>query len=257
MNGIPDPTSDNVKAYWDSMAEKHGCGKEATCPDVYLRGLEIHAVGKYLRSGMTVLDIGCGNGYGTNLYANTGAEVKGVDFSPKMIDVARATYDTLAFDVADVTNLSNEESNSYTAVITDRCLINLTNAGDFNRAIGEIHRVLKPKGIYFMVECWRDGHDGIDSLRKYVGLDPIPIRWNNRYLTECEVYQATKSVGLMHSVVEHFASLYTVVSKVVYARVCAGKAIEPDYLNDINRVVSILPSFGPYGSVRLDVWVKG
>lgn len=256
MNGIPDPTSDNVKAYWDSVADKYGCGKEATCPDVYLRDMEIAAVGKYLRSGMTVLDIGCGNGYGTNLYSKTGAEVKGVDFSPKMIDVAKATYPSIRFEVADITELA-EEKESYTSVITDRCLINLTNGEDFGKAMGEIHRVLKPRGIYFMVECWRDGHDQINALRKSVGLEAIPIRWNNRYLTECEVYQAARSAGLVHTMVEPFASLYTVVSKVLYARICADSAREPDYLNDINRVASMIPSFGSYGSVRLDVWAKG
>ena len=40
-------------------------------------------------SGLAVLDAGCGTGYLCNKLAQKGARVTGVDFSPRMIEVAK------------------------------------------------------------------------------------------------------------------------------------------------------------------------
>jgi 2-polyprenyl-3-methyl-5-hydroxy-6-metoxy-1,4-benzoquinol methylase len=57
--------------------------------------------------GRRVLDVGCGEGYGADMLADTAGEVVGVDYSPAAIAHARAKYDRagLRFAVADATSL--------------------------------------------------------------------------------------------------------------------------------------------------------
>src|SRR5260221_12982506 len=49
--------------------------------------------------GRAVLDAGCGTGYLTKQLSDRGAKVIGVDFSQRMIEIARADYPALDFRV--------------------------------------------------------------------------------------------------------------------------------------------------------------
>ena len=50
-----------------------------------------------IRSGKNVLDIGCGPGNSSKILSDTGAEVTGIDFSQKMVDVALANFSNISF----------------------------------------------------------------------------------------------------------------------------------------------------------------
>lgn len=56
--------------------------------------------------GETVLDIGCGTGHLTHAIAERGANVIGTDFSPAMIEQARANYPDIRFEVADASDFT-------------------------------------------------------------------------------------------------------------------------------------------------------
>lgn len=61
------------------------------------------------RPGETILDLGCGTGYLTNLIAESGADVLGIDSSIEMIKQARLKYPAIKFDVMDATNFTFEK----------------------------------------------------------------------------------------------------------------------------------------------------
>src|ERR1700735_3473519 len=56
------------------------------------------------RQGERILDLGCGTGYLTNLIAQAGARVTGIDNSPAMLEIARASYPDLDFHVMSATD---------------------------------------------------------------------------------------------------------------------------------------------------------
>lgn len=56
----------------------------------------------FLPKGATVLDVGCGGGIKTNYIAKQGYEASGVDFSEKMIEIAKRDYPSLEFNVLDM-----------------------------------------------------------------------------------------------------------------------------------------------------------
>ena len=57
------------------------------------------------RPGERILDLGCGTGYLTNLIAQAGARVTGIDSSASMIERAKATYTDLDFRVMSATDM--------------------------------------------------------------------------------------------------------------------------------------------------------
>lgn len=59
--------------------------------------------------GETILDIGCGTGHLTHTIAERGANVIGTDFSPAMIEQARANYPDIRFEVADASDFTLDE----------------------------------------------------------------------------------------------------------------------------------------------------
>lgn len=53
------------------------------------------------KPGERILDLGCGTGHLTNMIAEAGAEVIGIDKSPAMIEEARRLYPRIHFEIAD------------------------------------------------------------------------------------------------------------------------------------------------------------
>jgi ubiquinone/menaquinone biosynthesis C-methylase UbiE len=106
--------------------------------------------------GKKVLDVGCGNGYVLSRYAAAGATVYGVDVTPTAIELSRGRF-ALA-------NLSGEfiEANAEQLPFPDNyfdCVCSmgvLHHVPDTERAVAQIHRVLKPGGRLIVMFYHRD-----------------------------------------------------------------------------------------------------
>jgi len=63
-------------------------------------------LGKYIKPGMTVLDLGCGTGLTSKFMAQLGAKVTAVDISPKLIEFARkeSAHKNVEYAVGDITS---------------------------------------------------------------------------------------------------------------------------------------------------------
>jgi ubiquinone/menaquinone biosynthesis C-methylase UbiE len=95
-----------------------------------------------VRSGLSVLDVGCGPGYVAAAAAARGAHSTGLDFSSEMVAIATRLFPALEFRVGDAQQLPFE------AATFDRVLTNfaLLHVSDPERACAEACRVLKPGG---------------------------------------------------------------------------------------------------------------
>lgn len=256
----------DVKAFWDGQADKYGSDILATMPDKLLKELEIENISKYLSDGLKVADIGCGNGYSTFCYASSkNIDITGIDYSENMINVARKTLEAksdlknnVAFLVGDVLNLNNINDCSFDVIITDRCLINLISIDDQIKAMEELHRVLKPNGVYLMCEDTKDGLDSLNVLRKAVGLYEIKQHWHNLYISENEIFEGVKNLFKLEEV-NNFSSFYYVASRIINGKIADLNKIEPKYDCDINKVarqISSLGNFGNFGPLKLFVFRK-
>ena len=99
--------------------------------------------------GMRVLEIGCGTGLFTSMFAKTGARIVSIDVSPALLEkaIARDLGERVEFRVDDAEDLSLA-SESFDAVTGSSVLHHL----DLDAAIGEVHRVLKPGGRMVFAE---------------------------------------------------------------------------------------------------------
>jgi SAM-dependent methyltransferase len=100
-------------------------------------------------AGKTVLDAGCGAGYGSDFLAENGALwVLGVDISTEAIRYAAANHrrDRLAFGVIDCTRLGLKDE-SVDVVCSLELIEHLVQTEQF---LSEVCRVLKPEGRCFM-----------------------------------------------------------------------------------------------------------
>ena len=97
-------------------------------------------------AGKEVLDAGCGVGYGVGILAAAGAgRVIGVDIDESAVIEARARFPSFAESLlrGDICRLDYPEA-SFDVVV---CFETIHHVGDGERALGELHRVLRPGGL--------------------------------------------------------------------------------------------------------------
>ena len=94
--------------------------------------------------GAEIADVGCGTGRLTPYLAAKGLQPRGVDLTPRMIEVARRDYPGFSFEVADVRELPFADA-SLAGVVCWYSLIYLAPA-DRPAAYAQLARVVKPGG---------------------------------------------------------------------------------------------------------------
>lgn len=119
--------------------------------------------------GKKVLEAMCGTGPTTDHLLSLGAQVTGLDISPKCIEMFRRSHPTCDARVASVFQ-TGLPSNSYDAVVVVGGLHHLHPGTD--RAVEEIHRVLKPGGHFCFAEANRGSW--LNGLRRiWYKIDPL------------------------------------------------------------------------------------
>jgi len=97
-----------------------------------------------IRPGIKALEIGSGPGHVADMLAQAGASVSGVDFSEKMVQVARARYPGITFEQADAEQLPFGVD-SFDAVVANFVVHHLARP---ETALREVSRVLRPGGRF-------------------------------------------------------------------------------------------------------------
>ncbi|MET0638203.1 MAG: glycosyltransferase [Chitinophagaceae bacterium] len=109
-----------------------------------------HAV-KGISAGKTVLDIACGEGYGSSIMAGVAREVIGVDIDPESVDYAIKTYGSasnLKFIAGNATAIPL--GNASVDMVVSFETIEHLNESDQELFLKEIKRVLRPDGALIM-----------------------------------------------------------------------------------------------------------
>ncbi|MFH1676320.1 MAG: class I SAM-dependent methyltransferase [bacterium] len=94
--------------------------------------------------GLKVLDLGCGEGYGSNILLSSAKSVTGVDLSPEAIGHASENYraENLKFVVGDAGKLPFEDA-EFDAIVCFEVFEHVENPVEL---LKESRRLLKPKG---------------------------------------------------------------------------------------------------------------
>jgi SAM-dependent methyltransferase len=115
---------------------------------IALEHLHRYAVALDLAKGKTVLDIACGEGYGSSMLADVAAHVVGVDISVDAVAHAGAKYrkPNLEFRVGDCTTIPFDPASVDMVVSFET----LEHHAEHEKMLTEIKRVLRPGGLMVM-----------------------------------------------------------------------------------------------------------
>ncbi len=94
-----------------------------------------------------ILDVGCGRGHNTNLFAHLGMRAQGIDLNADVIDIARESYPSLTFHCHDVQELPFDDA-SFDATFS----FSVLQYVDWRRVLRECDRVLRPGGRAVFIE---------------------------------------------------------------------------------------------------------
>lgn len=251
---------EEIRNYWENRAAGDSSA-QSTTQDVYLREIEvktlIERVNRY--APRHVADIGCGDGRTTIRLAEVFGDVRfcGFDYSQSMIANARDVLSAnpvtnVVFDQSDVTAGLR---GSFDLIYTTRCLINLSTWDLQKKALRTIHQSLNKGGVYLMIENFLEGHENFNKVRKEFGLPEIPIREHNFFFQRQRLFDYTNELFEIIEE-ENISSVYYLVSRVVYSKICLEHKQQPDYFDDHHRFAASLPFCGEFGPVRLIIFQK-
>nr|WP_138159710.1 class I SAM-dependent methyltransferase [Peptoniphilus catoniae] len=165
------------KKFWDRFAKLYAPFMKKD-KGAYDRVCEY--ISPHLDKNMDVLELACGSGQlSFSLSKHTKTWI-GTDFSEKMILEAkkRGEYENLTFEVADATALSFADE-EFDCVLIANALHIMPNP---DRAMKEIHRILKPNGTLFAPTfLWKEGKQRniIKSLMSISGFKMYQ-EWNKK-----------------------------------------------------------------------------
>jgi ubiquinone/menaquinone biosynthesis C-methylase UbiE len=255
-----------IKMHWDRQAGK---GELSGTQDRIAKQLEMEAISRYVKDGMRVLDVGCGDGE-TLLHLASTHKLEtaiGIDFSKEMIAQANQKKQgdfVVHFGVCDIQSVGiYAHTPPWDLIYTERTLINLTSWEEQRQAIIDIGSLLKPGGLYLMCECFQEGLSDINLLRQAAGLQLIKEPWHNRYLREDEILRDLHygSVGKLPLRLKDrldYSANYYFLSRVINAYAAAQSAVAIDYNSPINHLALKLTDkiVNIRGQGQLWVWRK-
>lgn len=99
--------------------------------------------------GLKTLDVGCGGGFSCEFMAERGAIVSGIDQSEKCVQAAKNHASISGFEIDYRQGLAENmpyDDNTFDVVI---CVDVLEHVADYKQVVSEVHRILKPGGLFF------------------------------------------------------------------------------------------------------------
>jgi ubiquinone/menaquinone biosynthesis C-methylase UbiE len=232
--------SDHILEFWSKQAKIHKQSHAASWEDNYAIDLEIRTIGKHIREGDRVLDVGCANGYSAFHHLARGVQtITGVDFSPQMIEQAEGARRTcsdparVSFKVGDVRRLPLPNA-AFDLVYTTRTLINLPTWAEQQNGIAECLRVCRPGGKVILSEGFWEPLVLLNCLRSLVRLPSLVEHDFNRYIKKSNLEQHLRDLKMTFSV-DEFSSVYYLGSRFLRELV-TRPADHPGYSNPINKV---------------------
>jgi ubiquinone/menaquinone biosynthesis C-methylase UbiE len=136
-----------TKEDYNKIAEEFSITREETWSEINF------LFDDYVIPGDKILDLGCGNGRFFELLKDKDVNYIGVDFSEKLIEIAKKKYPKVKFQVADALNLSFP--NNYFDRIYSIAVLHHIPSREFKlQFLKEARRVLKPNGLLILT-VWK------------------------------------------------------------------------------------------------------
>ncbi len=116
-----------------------------------------------LPKNASILDVGCGAGVKSRYLTNKGFKVTGIDFSEKMIEIAKRESPEIPFEVVDVYEI-DKYPKTFDGVFAQAVLLHIPKE-KIRSVLAKLKGKIKPNGLlYIAVKGMRD--DGVEEAVK-------------------------------------------------------------------------------------------
>ena len=241
-----------IQAYWEAY-------NTTSMNDTFVATLETEMLSRYIGAEDTVLDLGCGDGTGSQGYRKLCPHYTGIDRSMKMLNTFAGREAGQKLVRSDLRDLPLSPKNrSFSVVITQRSLINLPDAESQEIVLEQLPHYLQPGGRLLLCEAFRDGAENINALREEFGFAKIPPRWHNVHLERALTQRVLGSQLTL--VAEEDLSLYFFLTRVI--KQIINGAVQLDWNDPFNKMAFDLsrsanaPKFRGFSHISLQVWQK-
>lgn len=165
-----DKTSTDL--HWNARPGTVDDRRRVNFGDLGQRRLENAFIFFHLKPTDRLLEVGCGNGYLTDLVRSRVAHVDSFDFAENMIEAAKKLTGEInnRFFVDSILAGKNVAP-PYDAALCVRVLINLANLEEQKAALANLASWLKPGGRLILIEGFLEGFEALNALRKQCGVE--------------------------------------------------------------------------------------
>jgi SAM-dependent methyltransferase len=201
--------------HWNDRALKEKDPSVVNIADESQRELETAFVLAHLPRGSRVLEVGCGNGFLTNILRVQAGFVDAFDYAENMVEQAKRLHGEInnRFFHDNILEPARVERR-YDAVVCVRVLINLRNLDEQVAAVRNLHSLLSPRGTLILVEGYLNGFEALNELRRRCGMDPIQPASINFYARFEDLLTAIEPMFEVRT--EMHTGMYDILTRVVY-----------------------------------------
>ena len=204
--------------------------------DKNLLKLEVDCISDYLNTDDIVLDAGCGEAETTRFYATKCKSLVAADYSDTRLNLALKNIDEMPnvnLNKVDFTREIPYNRGSFDVIISQRFLINIPKRNIQFEIIRKFFDLLKKRGRLLLLEGFNDGTHRLNTIRKKLGLNDIPIKWHNLFFDDIEFEKEVRKMGF-HILTQKDFSLYFLLTRAINAKLKFPEI--PTWNDEINNI---------------------
>lgn len=184
-----------VRTHYNSVAKAEAAAPSCTMADEIIRETETEVINNFVEvghqdmnfdggtdRGLTVADVGCGNGYTLRQLNERQPEHTyfGVEHNDELRALAEKNQAALIMrgDLRDPSSIDIKPG-SIDVLICQRVLINLMDPIDQKKGLETCIGLVRPGGRVLFIEVFQSGLDRLNDARAEWGLSPIPAAHHN------------------------------------------------------------------------------
>lgn len=208
--------------HWNQRAASVSDDKEVNIMDVFQRELEYDHISRYLKKTDHLLEVGCGNGFSTSRLREMVSHIDAFDYAENMIERAKSAYKETNnhFYHDNVLNLEKIDG-AYDVVLCVRVLINLRNLEEQKKAIQNLIPLVKPQGLFLLIEGYTEGFYSLSKLRESLEMPPVSPAKINFYSSVDDILPEFSDSCILKE--KFHLGMYDFLTRVVYPQIVGAE----------------------------------
>lgn len=240
---LPEMEKSATDRHWNERPKQVADKRLVNIGDLAQRALEDDFLLPRLGATDRVLEVGCGNGFLTDVIRQRVEFVDAFDYAENMVAQALEAYgeknNRFFLD-----NVLAPESVTppYDTIVCVRVLINLRDTDEQLRAIRNLHALLKPGGKLLLLEGFLDGFEALNKVRTDSGLEALRPASINHYSKFDDVWPTIDELFTVEAT--GHTGMFDFLTRVIYPAL-VGAANATGYSEFHQKVLSVARVFNP------------